>query len=92
MNTSKLSFLFERIINYELFSVNQSPVTILSFLIITGVFIIFYGCSKLIIPPLVKHVIARRKLPDEASDTITFILELLLIPIGIFAAFHSAKN
>ena len=82
--------LIERALNFKLFQIQQSWITISTVFILSSVLVVFLLFSKLFSKFLVQRVLKHRHLSEDTTDVFAVVTQCLVMIIGIVVACHSA--
>jgi len=82
--------LIEQALNFKLFQIQQSSITISTILILSSVLVVFLIFSKLFSKFLVRRVLRHRHLSEDTADVLTVVTQSLAMIIGIVVACHAA--
>ena len=82
--------LIERALNFKLFQIQQSWVTISTILILASVLVVFHIFSNLFSKFFVRRVLRHRHLSEDTTDVLKVITQCLLMIVGLVVACHAA--
>ena len=82
--------LIERVLNFKLFQIQQSWVTISTVLILSSVLVVFLLLSNKFSKLLVRRILKHRHLSEDTTDVFTVVTQCLVMIIGVVVACHSA--
>ena len=82
--------LIERALNFKLFQIQQSWVTISTILILASVLVVFLIFSKIFSKFFVRRVLKRRHLSEDTTDVLTVVTQCLVMIVGMVVACHAA--
>ncbi|MGH1362221.1 MAG: mechanosensitive ion channel family protein [Calditrichia bacterium] len=84
----KVPSFFQDIILFKLFEVNQTPVTVLSLLLFTGMLLLFYVASRFFRRILLSKIVGRANIDEGLRSSISRIVHYVVMIIGVLVAFQ----
>ncbi len=79
----------KNVVEYQIFTINQTPVTIVSFLILILIISLFLFAAKLLRTRLLAKILTRFHIEEGMQFTLTRITQYIVIFIGIIVAFQT---
>ncbi len=79
----------KNVVEYQIFTINQTPVTIVSFLILILIITLFLFAAKLLRTRLLAKILTRFHIEEGMQFTLTRITQYIVIFIGIIVAFQT---
>jgi small-conductance mechanosensitive channel len=79
----------DEIINFPLFTINQTTITVLSILILIGIIILFVIISKIVKKIVLARVFAKAKIAEGTQYTLKKVVGYIIVFIGVVFGFQS---
>lgn len=80
--------LFDRVLHYRLFDLNQTPITLASLFLFVAVVLVFFLLSRLINRGILKRILGRFQIDESIRFTLVRISHYLVMIIGFIFAFQ----
>jgi len=80
--------LFNSVLHYRLFDLNQTPITLASLFLFAAVLLVFFIFSRLINRGILKRVLGRFQIEESIRFTLVRISHYLVMIIGLIIAFQ----
>jgi len=84
----KVPSYFQDIVLFKLFEVNQTPVTVLSLLLFTGMLLLFYVASRFFRRIILSKIVGRTNIDEGLRSSISRIVHYIVMIIGVLVAFQ----
>jgi len=88
VNLEQVPTYLQDIINFKLFEVNQTPVTVLSILLFTGVLLLFYLLSRFFRRIILSKIVNRVNIEEGLRYNLSRIVHYIVMVIGFLVAFQ----
>ena len=80
--------LFNGVLNYRLFDLNQTPITLASLFLFAAVVMVFFLFSRLLNRGILKRILARFQIEEGIGFTLVRISHYIVMIIGLIIAFQ----
>ena len=82
--------LIERILNFRLFKIQESWVTVSTIFVLCSVIVVFFLFSKIFSKFFVHRILRHRHLSEDTTDVLMLVTQCLVMVVGVIVACHSA--
>ena len=88
MSFDEILGILSKILNYTIFELNQTPVSISSILMFIFFMLIFYFSSRFITKVILNNLFSRLKIEEGTSYTMKRVIHYVVMIIGAIVAFQ----